>query len=141
MSSSDKRLSTRVRVRLRVDCKPLDHAECQGVLEGQGFQELAFRSLSMNRPRLGMTPMRARDLSMSGLRLEGPLPLGLGDSVVLDMHLPDERVAVKALVDVVWSANASDPSQPHSCGMRFAALDDEGARRLKNFLAQVPVEA
>lgn len=139
MSSREKRLSSRVRVRLRVDCKPLDHAECMGVLEGQGFNELSFRSLALTRPRSGMTPMRARDLSMSGLRLEGPLPLGLGDSAMLDMHLPDESVAVKALVDVVWSVPAEDPQRPHSCGMRFAALDEEGARRLKSFLALAPV--
>ncbi len=141
MNASEKRLSTRVRVRLRVDCKPLDHEERMDVLEGHGFQELSFRSLALTRPRLGMTPMRARDLSSSGLRLEGPLPLGLGDSVMLDLHLPDERVAVKALVDVVWSREAADPNLPHSCGVRFAALDDEGARRLKNYMALAPVEA
>lgn len=141
MTASEKRLSNRVRVRLRVDCKPLDHAECLDVLEGHGFQELSFRSLALTRPRMGMTPMKARDLSVSGLRLEGPLPLGLGDSAVLDLHLPDEPVAVKALVDVVWSREAQDPALPHSCGLRFAAMDDEGMRRLKSFIALTPVEA
>jgi len=141
MKAHEQRLSTRVRVRLRVDCKPLDHAECAGVLEGQGFQELSFRSLALTRPRSGMTPMRVRDLSTSGLRLEGPLSLGLGESAILDLHLPDEQVAVKALVDVVWSNPAADPQQPHSFGVRFAALEEEGLRRLKSFMALVPVEA
>lgn len=141
MSTREKRLSTRVRVRLRVDCKPLDHAECTGVLEGQGFQELSFRSLALSRPRSGMTPMRARDMSSSGLHLEGPLALGLGESAVLDMHLPDENVAVKALVEVVWSQPARDPQQPHRFGVRFAALEEEGLRRLKSFMALVPAEA
>jgi Tfp pilus assembly protein PilZ len=84
--------------------------------------------------------MRVRDLSTSGLRLEGPLPLGFGESVFLDLHLPDDPVAVKALVDVVWSQPARDQSQPHRCGMRFAAIDEEGIRRIKNFLVQVPIE-
>jgi hypothetical protein len=141
MQPSEKRLSTRVRVRLRVDCKPLDHSECLGVLEGQGFQELSFRSLALTRPRSGMTPLRALDLSSSGLRLEGPLALGVGESAVLDLHLPDERVAVKALVDVAWSEPASDPLQPHRFGVRFAALEEEGLRRLKSFMALVPAEA
>jgi hypothetical protein len=85
--------------------------------------------------------MRARDLSSSGLRLEGPLALGLGESAVLDLHLPDENVAVKALVDVVWSHPASDPQQLHSFGVRFAALEEEGMRRLKSFMALMPAEA
>jgi hypothetical protein len=141
MNASEKRLATRVRVRLRVDCKPLDHAEQSEVLEGHGFHELSYRSLALTRPRTGMTPMRACDISLSGLRLEGALPLGLGDSAVLDLHLPDERVAVKALVDVVWSQPAQDRERPHSCGLRFAAMDDEGVRRLRSFLVQAPAMA
>jgi hypothetical protein len=141
MNAREQRLSTRVRVRLRVDCKPLDHSECAGVLEGQGFQELSFRSLALTRPRAGMTPMRVKDLSTSGLRLEGPLALGLGESAMLDLHLPDENVAVKALVDVVWSSPATDPQLPHSFGVRFAAMEEEGLRRLKSFMALMPVEA
>lgn len=141
MTATDKRLSTRVRVRLRVDCKPLEHAERLSVLEGHGFPELSYRSLALSRPRAGMTPMQARDLSLTGLRLEGPLPLGLGDSAMLDLHLPDEPVAVKALVDVVWSRPAEGPRQLHSCGLRFAALDDEGVRRLKSYLALAPAMA
>lgn len=137
----DQRLALRVPVRLRVDCKPVDHAEKTDVLDGHGYPELSFRSLALTRPRAGMTPMKVRDLSLSGMRLEGPLPLGLGDCLLLDLHLPDERVAVKALVDVVWSRNAPDPQLPHSCGVRFAAIDDEGLRRLKAFLAQAPAEA
>lgn len=140
MNANEKRLASRVPVRLRVDCKPLDHAECVDVLEGHGFQELSFRSLALTRPRLGMTPMKARNLSLSGIHLEGPLALNLGDSATLDLHLPDDSVAVKALVDVVWSREASDPSLPHHCGLRFAALDDEGLRRIKNFIALAPVE-
>lgn len=51
-----------------------------------------------------------------------------------------DTVAVKALVDVVWSRPAQDQALPHSCGLRFAAMDDEGARRLKAFISQAGVE-
>jgi Tfp pilus assembly protein PilZ len=73
--------------------------------------------------------------------MEGPLPLGLGDAAALDMHLPDVRVALKALVEVVWSKPASHESKPHSCGLRFAAMDEDSARRLKSFIDGAGVAA
>ena len=138
MSTPDKRLASRTPVRLRVDCKPLSRNEISDILEGHGYNELAYASLALSMPRQGMMPSRVRDLSLSGLRMEGPLALGLGDSAALDMHLPDERVALKALAEVVWSRPASDVQEPHACGLRFAAMDEESARRLKHYLATVP---
>ena len=101
MSPAEKRLANRLSVRLRVDCKPLSRNEISDILEGHGYNELAFSSLAMSMPRQGMMPSKVRDLSLSGLRMEGPLALGLGDSAALDMHLPDERVALKALAEVL----------------------------------------
>lgn len=138
MSAPEKRLASRMPVRLRVDCKPLSRTEINDILEGHGYSELAYASLAMSMPRQGMMPSKVRDLSLSGLRMEGPLPLGLGDSAALDMHLPDERVALKALAEVVWSKPASSGDSPHACGLRFAAMDEESARRLKHFLASIP---
>ena len=134
----DKRQAQRVPVRLRVDCKPLSNAEVRDILDGQGYQELAYASLALNRPRQGMLPSKVRDLSLTGLRMEGPLPLGLGDAAALDMHLPDERVALKALAEVVWSKPAGLAEEPHACGLRFAAMDEESARRLRHYLATAP---
>lgn len=137
----DKRLNKRLPVRLRVDLKPLSGSEVRDILEGQGYSELAFASLALSHPRHGMFPSRVKDLSLSGMRMEGPLPMGLGDAAAVDMHLPDERVALKALVEVVWSKAAVDEEKPHSCGLRFAAMDEESSRRLKYFLATAPAAA
>jgi len=134
----EKRLAQRVSVRLRVDCKPLSNNEIRDILDGQGYQELAYSSLALNRPRQGMLPAKVRDLSLSGLRMEGPLPMGLGDAAALDVHLPDERVALKALAEVVWSKPADVAEAPHACGLRFAAMDEESARRLRHYLATAP---
>ena len=136
--SDEKRHAPRVPVRLRVDCKPLSSGEIRDILDGQGYQELAYASLALNRPRQGMLPARIRDLSQTGLRMEGPLPLGLGDAAALDMHLPDDKVALKALAEVVWSKPAGLAEQPHACGLRFAAMDEESARRLRHYLATAP---
>jgi Tfp pilus assembly protein PilZ len=136
--STDKRHAKRVSVRLRVDCKPLSNGEIREILDGQGYQELAYSSLALSRPRQGMLPSRVRDLSLSGLRMEGPLPLGLGDAAALDVHLPDERVALKALAEVVWSQPADALDRPHACGLRFAAMDEDSARRLRSFIDASP---
>jgi Tfp pilus assembly protein PilZ len=134
----EKRQAQRVPVRLRVDCKPLSNTEVRDILDGQGYQELAYASLALNRPRQGMLPSKVRDLSLTGLRMEGPLPMGLGDAAALDMHLPDERVALKALAEVVWCKPAGMAAEPHACGLRFAAMDEESARRLRHYLATAP---
>ena len=141
MPTAEHRLSNRLPVRMRVDCKPLSGSEIRDILEGHGYSELAFASLALSRPRQGMLPARVKDLSVGGLCMEGPLPLGLGDAAALDMHLPDERVALKALAEVVWSKPANNEEKPHACGLRFAAMDEEAMRRLKLFLSSSAVAA
>lgn len=138
MTPSDKRLAPRQAVRLRVDLKPLRHEEVRDILEGQGYDELEYSSLSLTKPRAGMMPARIRDLSLSGMRIEGPVSLGTGEAAAVDLHLPDERVVLKVLGEVVWSQTAPDASQPHSFGLRFAALEEDGVHRLKNFLSLAP---
>ena len=138
MTPSDKRLAPRQAVRLRVDLKPLRHDEVRDILEGQGYDELEFSSLSLTKPRTGMLPARIRDISLSGARIEGPVSMGTGEATAIDLHLPDERVVLKVLGEVVWSTTASDANQPHSFGLRFAALEEDGVHRLKNFLSLMP---
>jgi hypothetical protein len=138
MTTSDKRLAPRQTVRLRVDLKPLRHEEVRDILEGQGYDELDFSSLALAKPRTGMLPARIRDISLSGMRVEGLLALGTGEATAMDLHLPDERVVLKALAEVVWSSPSTDDKQPHSFGLRFAALEEDALFRLKNFLSLVP---
>jgi Tfp pilus assembly protein PilZ len=135
MSYVEKRSGDRVQVRMRVDCKPLSSSEVRDILEGRGYSELTFSSLALSRPRQGMLPARVSDLSLGGLRMEGPLPLGLGEAAALDVHLPDERVALKALAEVVWSLPSTEDATPHACGFRFAAMDHDSVKRLKFYLA------
>lgn len=141
MSTPEKRLAQRLPVRLRVDCKPLSFVEVKDIMEGHGYNELAFATLALSRPRTGMLPAKVRDLSVSGLRMESPVHLGLGDAAALDVHLPDERVCLKALAEVVWSQPAADQDSLHACGLRFAAMDEDSARRLKHYLATAPCAA
>jgi hypothetical protein len=138
MTTSDKRLARRQTVRLRVDLKPLRHEEVRDILEGQGYDELDYSSLALAKPRTGMLPARIRDISLSGMRVEGPVALGAGEATAMDLHLPDERVVLKALAEVVWCRPSVDGAQPHAFGLRFAALEEDALFRLKNFLSLVP---
>ncbi len=138
MVFTEQRSSNRIPVRMRVDCKPLSSAEIKDILDGHGYSELAYASLALSRPRQGMLPARIKNLSPGGLCLEGPLPMKEGEVAALDLHLLDERVALKALAEVVWSQPAADETRPHSCGLRFAAMDEDGLKRLKSYLALLP---
>jgi Tfp pilus assembly protein PilZ len=85
-----------------------------------------------------MIPARIRDLSLGGVRIEGPVALGAGEATALDVHLPDERVVVKLLGEVVWSEPAKDGQHLHAFGLRFAALEEHALARLKHFLELAP---
>jgi Tfp pilus assembly protein PilZ len=138
MTPTEQRLAPRQAVRLRVDLKPLRHEEVRDILEGHGYDELAFSSLSLSKPRVGMIPARIRDLSLGGVRIEGPVSLGTGEATALDLHLPDDRVVVKLLGEVVWSEPAKDSNHLHAFGLRFAALEENALARLKHFLELAP---
>jgi Tfp pilus assembly protein PilZ len=138
MTPTEQRLAPRQAVRLRVDLKPLRHEEVRDILEGNGCDELDFSSLSLSKPRMGMIPARIRDISLRGVRIEGPVSMGTGEAAVLDLHLPDERVVIKALGEVVWSRPSTDSQQMHAFGLRFAALEEDALNRLKHYLTLIP---
>jgi hypothetical protein len=138
MSTLDQRSAPRQPVRLRADVKPLSHEDVKDILEGQGYDELDFCSLSLSKPRSGMLPARVRDLSLTGARVEGLLDLGQGEAAGMDLHFPQDRVVLKVLAEVVWSQPAAGADAPHACGLRFAALEEDGLHRLKNYLKLAP---
>lgn len=129
----DMRLSQRHAIQVKVDLRPLRTQDVDCILEGQGFEDLNSNSLSMNRPRLGMDRCEAVDISASGVRLRGA-ELAPGTAALMDLHLPDEGVVVKALVEVVWVKEVE--KEPYA-GVRFAAMPEQGARRVRSFLSNI----
>jgi hypothetical protein len=128
----DARHATRHLVQVIVDVKVLKTRDVDNILFGQGWQDLNLNSLSMSRPRFGMERAQSLDLSCSGLRLEG-LDLKPGTAAILDLHLPEDKVVVKALVEVVWVRKEGDKTM---AGCRFAAMQEIGAERMMNFLRE-----
>ena len=128
--SADARQSQRRQVQVKVDVKPLKTQDVDNILFGQGFEDLNLNSLSMSRPRFGMERAQTLDLSLSGLRLTG-IDLKPGTAAVLDLHLPQDKVVVKALVEVVWVRVENENS---TAGCRFAAIQEFGAERMQSFL-------
>lgn len=127
---NEARHAERRKVHVTVDIKPLKTQDVDNILFGQGFEDLNLNSLSMSRPRHGMERAQTLDLSVSGLRVAG-IELKPGTAAVLDLHLPEQKVVVKALVEVVWSGQDSEGP---TAGCRFAALQEFGAERMKDFL-------
>lgn len=128
--NQDARHAERKQVQVTVDVKPLKTQDVDNILFGQGFEDLKLNSLSMSRPRHGMERAQTLDLSVSGLRLEG-VNLKPGTAAVLDLHLPEDKVVVKALVEVVWVKVEQENS---TAGCRFAAIQEFGAERMMSFL-------
>jgi hypothetical protein len=116
-----------------VDVKALKTEDVDKILFGQGYEDLNLNSLAMSRPRHGMEAAQCVDISLGGLRVSGA-ELKPGTAAVIDIHLPDERVVVKALVEVVWVR--TEEAQPQA-GMRFAAMHEQGASLVKGYLEQL----
>jgi len=132
-SPQDKRVRTRLSVRLRVDARVLSEQERVDILAGLGFPELEHEGPALPSTRNGFHRAESRDASASGLRLAlgGLLGVEQGAALSLDLHLPGERRVVRLLGDVIWSA---DQSGEQVAGLRIAALEEEGLRRLRRAL-------
>ena len=130
----EARHAERRRVQVTVDVRPLKTQDVDNILFGQGYEDLNLNSLSMSRPRHGMERAETLDLSVSGLRLNG-IELKPGTAAVLDLHLPDEKVVIKALVEVVWVKAEGGETAPVA-GCRFAAIQENGAERMRSFLRE-----
>jgi hypothetical protein len=134
-SSVEKRIKPRVPVRLRVDARLIQEEEREAVLAGLGFLDLDTEGMALSRPRHGLKRSESRDVSASGLRLNvgGLGDVEVGRSLSLDVHVPGETRVVKLLGDVMWVGfNNGEPV----AGLRIAALDEEGLRRLLAVLAK-----
>jgi hypothetical protein len=131
-TSVDARHATRHAIHVTVDVKALRTQDVDNILFGQGFQDLNLNSLSMSRPRHGMERGQTLDLSCSGLRLSG-IDLKPGTAAILDLHLPEDKVVVKALVEVVWT---SLQGEMPTAGCRFAAIQEFGAERMMCYLRE-----
>jgi len=129
----DKRNHPRVSIKLRVDAKLLDESQKIDILAGNGYPDLDQESLSLGHPRRGRLECHTFDVSPSGLRLSSAQLEALehGTSLELDLHLPGERRVVKLLAEVMWADKGQDSPV---AGLRFAALEDEGMRRLREYL-------
>lgn len=130
--SEEARQAARRTVHVTVDVKALKTQDVDNILFGQGYEDLNFNSLSMSRPRHGMERAATLDLSISGIRLAG-IELKPGTAAVVDLHLPDEKVVIKALIEVVWARQEGE--QP-TAGCRFAAIQENGAERMTSFLRE-----
>lgn len=130
---SEKRVKTRLPVRLRVDVRLITEQERVDILAGLGFPELENEGMALTSPRHGLRRSESRDMSCSGMRLSvnGLGTVEAGAALCLDLHLPGERRVVKLLGDVMWAAEHQ--GEPVA-GLRIAALEEEGLRRLQRSL-------
>ena len=72
----------------------------------------------------------AVNLSMSGMLLESPIPLSVGDEVQLSFQIPESEAQVKAVARVVRLAG------PGQYGVEFRRVEGEGAQeKLREFVA------
>ena len=133
---SDKRNHPRVAIKLRVDAKVLDENQKIDIMSGMGYPDLDQESLALTKPRRGRRTSHTHDISAGGLRLSAAdlENLDHGSTLELDVHLPGERRVVKVLAEVMWADKSADSPV---AGLRFAALEDEGLRRLREYLEKL----
>ena len=136
MSYVEKRIESRISIRLRADAKELSPDQLEGIMDGQGWTDIFVPSFSYKNPREGMQSLETRDISRSGLRLEGSFGFNRGASLAIDLHLPGDRVLVKALLEVMWVEKDEKNPEWKRAGARFAALEETNSHRIGEFLAR-----
>jgi hypothetical protein len=71
----------------------------------------------------------AINLSMSGMLLESPIPLGVGDEIQLRFQIPDSESTVATTGRVVRVAGAGQ------YGVEFRRVEPDASERLRAFVA------
>ena len=71
----------------------------------------------------------AINLSMSGMLLESPTPLAVGDEIQLSFQIPESQAQVKAAARVVRLAG------PGQYGVEFRRVEGDASERLRAFVA------
>ncbi len=130
----DQRNHPRVSIKLRVDAKLLDEAQKIDILAGNGYPDLDQESLSLSNPRRGRLECHTFDVSPGGLRLSSARLEALehaGPVWSWTCTCRASAAVVKLLAEVMWADRGVDSPV---AGLRFAALEDEGLRRLREYL-------
>jgi CheY-like chemotaxis protein len=70
----------------------------------------------------------AVNLSMSGMLLESPIPLSVGDDIQLRFQIPESDAEIQAPARVVRLA------APGQYGVEFSRVDDDASQRLRTFV-------
>jgi hypothetical protein len=132
-TSPDKRVKKRLPVQMRVDIRLITEQERVDILAGLGFPDLENEGMALASPRHGLHRSESRDMSASGMRLKVDVLRDVepGAALCMDLHLPGERRVVKLLGDVMW---AGEQGGEGVAGLRIAALEEEGLRRLERSL-------
>lgn len=129
--ASNRRIRKRIPMQLRVDVKLLPEHEVQDILDGAGYADLSTSAMALRRPRSGMEGHKTSDVSFSGIGLVCEKKYENGQAAALDVHLPGQRTVLKFLGEVMWTRESNGE---YRSGMRFAALDEDSARRFADYL-------
>lgn len=132
MDFVEKRIEKRVDVQLRADACEVDASLLEGIMEGNGYADLFQPDFGLRRPREGMSRVVACDISRSGLRLKGAFSFSQGMKIAVDLHLPQDRLLVKVLLEVMWCEEVEKGF--FFAGARFAALEEQSSRRVEEFV-------
>ena len=121
---SEKREFVRVRVALPVRYKFLSHD-----LDNAPMADQIYEGSTSNLSSGGML-LRARIPNLSWI------PSLLMQRVVLgiNLHLPNEEMAVKALTRVAWIESLEEGTQKGSLGLRFKEIGHEDEDRIMQYI-------
>ena len=106
----DERLPRLIDVPVRREARFPVHFEVDAIGPGQPMSAIAL------------------NLSMSGMLLESPIPLGVGDEVHLRFQIPDSQAEVETAARVVRMAG------PSQYGVEFRLVEADVKERLREFV-------
>lgn len=129
----EKRQFERVAARIQVTYHEIPEADAERLIASQ-----AYKDISVPDPReikvKDVMRVVTENISMGGLMIVGDKPFKSGQTVNVEMQLPQAPVPIKSLAVIVRGSEQPGPGGKYTAGVRFLALNKDDVARLERFI-------
>jgi len=139
-TGAERRILTRVPIRLRVNFRVMSPDEALDYVEEGNFEDLEIGASGAG--PVGSLENETKDISLGGFSLGGDLTI-LGDkalergtNLAVEILVPGQMLSVKAIAVVVWSkaGEGDEEGGRTEYGLMFKGISDKDLDRIKDIM-------
>jgi len=81
------------------------------------------------------------NISTGGVFVKTPKPYKMGETFILELHLPDNTAPIKAKCEVRWVRSGGDAPDDSGMGVKFVMMSDDDRNRLQDMIRSEEIGA